>query len=118
MIRHESIRRFYPLFLAVTLLASRGLALGSEADAAKAVAAKKPPIQWDAEMKEYTAKAGEREAPFEFTLTNNTGDDLTVSQVITSCGCTSAALPASPLDHERRRVGHDQGHDESFGSGG
>ena len=50
----------------------------------------------DAELKEYTAKPGETNANFTFTLSNRSADPVTVSEVKTSCGCTVARLPRTP----------------------
>jgi len=54
------------------------------------------PLVADADVKEYTAKPGETNAQFTFTLTNTSPTDVTVSEVHTSCGCTVAQLPSQP----------------------
>ena len=54
------------------------------------------PIQWDAKLKEYTAKEGEAEAHFTFALKNTTAQQIIVTGVRTSCGCTVAELPSKP----------------------
>jgi len=54
------------------------------------------PLVADAEVKEYTAKPGETNAQFTFTLTNSSPADVTVNEVHTSCGCTVAKLPSQP----------------------
>ena len=54
------------------------------------------PLAADADLKEYTAKPGETNAPFTFTLTNISSADVTVNEVHTSCGCTVAKLPSQP----------------------
>lgn len=62
----------------------------------------KPPTQpasyiaWDAESKEYSAKAGESSAHFTFYLTNVSKEVVLVNSVRTSCGCTVAQLPEQP----------------------
>jgi len=53
-------------------------------------------IKWDAETKEYAAKAGEAEAKFTFWLTNVSSSDVLINGVRTSCGCTVAKLPSQP----------------------
>src|ERR1043166_126975 len=55
-----------------------------------------PALAWDAEMKEYTAKAGEMTAPFTFNLTNVSSSEIIINSVQTSCGCTVAQLPSQP----------------------
>ena len=54
------------------------------------------PLVADADVKEYTAKPGETNAQFTFTLTNTSPADVTVNEVHTSCGCTVAKLPSQP----------------------
>jgi len=54
------------------------------------------PLAADADVKEYTAKPGETNALFTFTLTNTSPADVTVNEVHTSCGCTVAKLPSQP----------------------
>jgi len=54
------------------------------------------PLVADADVKEYTAKPGETNALFTFTLTNTSSVDVTVNEVHTSCGCTVAKLPSQP----------------------
>ena len=54
------------------------------------------PLVADADVKEYTAKPGETNAQFTFTLTNTSPADVTVNEVHTSCGCTVAQLPSQP----------------------
>ena len=53
-------------------------------------------IKWDAELKEYTSKPGEMNAPFTFWLTNVSSSEVLINNVRTSCGCTVAKLPAYP----------------------
>lgn len=53
-------------------------------------------IKWDAETKEYSAKPGESEARFTFSLTNTASSEVTINSVRTSCGCTTAKLPPMP----------------------
>jgi mono/diheme cytochrome c family protein len=54
------------------------------------------PLIWDAETKEYQAKPGDTNAYFVFYLTNNTPEEIVITQVRTSCGCTVAKVPATP----------------------
>lgn len=53
-------------------------------------------LVFDAESKQYDAKPGEISAPFTFFLTNAGPGELTIQRVQTSCGCTTAKLPATP----------------------
>ena len=53
-------------------------------------------LVYDAEQKEYTAKAGETVANFTFYLTNISSSEVLVNRVNTSCGCTVAKLPEQP----------------------
>jgi len=54
------------------------------------------PLDWDAEAKEYQAKVGETNVNFVFNLTNRTPEEIVISQVRSSCGCTVAKVPATP----------------------
>lgn len=53
-------------------------------------------LQFDATVKEHTAKAGETTAQFVFALTNISKEEVTVNWVRPSCGCTVAKLPPVP----------------------
>ena len=53
-------------------------------------------LVYDAEQKEYAAKAGETTASFTFYLTNVSSSEVLVNRVNTSCGCTVAKLPEQP----------------------
>jgi cytochrome c5 len=53
-------------------------------------------LAWDAETKEESVLAGEAEAHFKFSLTNVSAADVTILNVATSCGCTTAHLPPMP----------------------
>lgn len=53
-------------------------------------------LVFDAEQKDYTAKAGEASAAFTFNLTNVSSAEVLVNRVTTSCGCTVAKLPEQP----------------------
>lgn len=53
-------------------------------------------LVFDSESKEYITKPGEAAASFVFNLTNVAPEEVTVSLVQTSCGCTTAKLPPMP----------------------
>ena len=53
-------------------------------------------LAWDAESKEYSAKLGETNAHFTFSLTNISAQEILINSVRTSCGCTVAQMPAQP----------------------
>jgi mono/diheme cytochrome c family protein len=55
-----------------------------------------PTLVFDAETKQYDAKPAETVAPFTFNLTNVWTNEITITQVHASCGCTTAQLPATP----------------------
>lgn len=50
----------------------------------------------DEALKEVQVVAGAREAQFQFELFNHASEAITVSQIITSCGCTTGKLPENP----------------------
>ena len=53
-------------------------------------------IAWDAAQKEETVTSGQTEAHFKFNLTNVSPEVVTIHNVATSCGCTTAHLPPMP----------------------
>jgi mono/diheme cytochrome c family protein len=55
-----------------------------------------PTLVFDAETKQYDAKPGEMAAPFTFNLTNVWTNEILITQVHASCGCTTAKLPSTP----------------------
>jgi mono/diheme cytochrome c family protein len=55
-----------------------------------------PTLVFDAETKHYDAAPGEAIALFTFNLTNVWTNEVIISRVRTSCGCTTANLPATP----------------------
>jgi mono/diheme cytochrome c family protein len=55
-----------------------------------------PTLVFDAESKEYDAKPGEMIAPFTLHLTNLWTNEIVITQVHASCGCTTAKLPSTP----------------------
>jgi mono/diheme cytochrome c family protein len=55
-------------------------------------------IAWDATMKSTTVPADSEKAQFVFSFTNVSGDDVIVTDVHPSCGCTTAQLPPLPWD--------------------
>lgn len=54
------------------------------------------PLTWDALTKEAWPKPGDPVAQFKFTVTNTSGQAVTVDSVNTSCGCTVAKIPSQP----------------------
>jgi mono/diheme cytochrome c family protein len=55
-----------------------------------------PTLVFDATSKQYNAKPGDRFAPFVFNLTNVWTNEIVITQVHPSCGCTTAKLPPTP----------------------
>ena len=55
-------------------------------------------LAWDAEQKEATVEMGDSDqnGHFTFNLTNVSSADVTILNVATSCGCTTAHLPPMP----------------------
>ncbi len=53
-------------------------------------------LAWDAESKDFKAKAGEGMASFVFFFTNISAAEVVISNVTTTCGCTVAQLPSQP----------------------
>ena len=53
-------------------------------------------LAWDADSKEYSAKLGETNAHFTFSLTNISSQQVLINSVRTSCGCAVAQLPEQP----------------------
>ncbi|HVY70739.1 MAG TPA: DUF1573 domain-containing protein [Verrucomicrobiae bacterium] len=53
-------------------------------------------LAWDADIKEYNAKPGETNALFTFNITNISSAPVMISQVKTSCGCTTAHTQPMP----------------------
>lgn len=53
-------------------------------------------VLWDAEKKDYTAKAGELSASVSFTLKNVSAEQVVIKSVRSSCGCTVLKLPPLP----------------------
>lgn len=49
-------------------------------------------LAFDAEQKEYLAKAGEPNGSFTFNVTNISSGDVAITYVQTSCGCTTAKI--------------------------
>ena len=54
------------------------------------------PLTFDDELHEVTAPPGATNAVFEFRFVNASPDPVTIQRVHTSCGCTTAQLPAMP----------------------
>jgi mono/diheme cytochrome c family protein len=64
-------------------------------------------LAFDAEKKEDTVHEGEPQAHFVFNFTNTSSKEVTVCDVKTSCGCTTAELPPMPWNvapHTRGRI--------------
>jgi cytochrome c5 len=55
-----------------------------------------PALVWDAEGKEITAKEGETNVVFTFSVTNVSPNEVEIQQVQTSCGCSVAKMPSQP----------------------
>lgn len=55
-----------------------------------------PALQLDASEKSYTAKPGETSCVLRFAVKNVSAIPVTITQVVTSCGCTVAKLPSQP----------------------
>ncbi|HMP83900.1 MAG TPA: DUF1573 domain-containing protein [Verrucomicrobiota bacterium] len=53
-------------------------------------------LAWDADQKEGSATAADPNIPFTFNLTNVSPQEVTILNVATSCGCTTARLPPMP----------------------
>jgi mono/diheme cytochrome c family protein len=53
-------------------------------------------IAWDATDKAVSVNTGEMLAKYTFALTNVSSETVTIAQVRTSCGCTTAQLPPMP----------------------
>jgi cytochrome c5 len=64
-------------------------------------------LAFDAETKKDTVHEGDSLAHFVFNFTNTTSKLITISEVKTSCGCTTAELPPMPWNvapHARGRI--------------
>lgn len=55
-----------------------------------------PSLIFDAETKQYDASPGESIAPFVFNLTNVWTNEIVITGVRPSCGCTTADMPSVP----------------------
>ena len=53
-------------------------------------------LGWDAVVKHYQARTGETNAPFSFSLTNMSPEQVIIYDTSTTCDCTVAQLPAKP----------------------
>lgn len=53
-------------------------------------------LVFDADTKQYNASPGEGIAPFVFNLTNVWTNEIVITGVKASCGCTTASMPAVP----------------------
>src|ERR1700677_1845847 len=55
-----------------------------------------PTLVFDQQVKQYNASPGELVAPFAFNLTNVWTNEIIITGVHPSCGCTTASLPPVP----------------------
>ena len=69
---------------------------GPPPGAAQAVNPNPKALAFDSLLKTANATNGETKAEFSFGVTNLSSEDVVVSRVQTSCGCTAAQLPAQP----------------------
>jgi hypothetical protein len=53
-------------------------------------------LAWDAVSKEYRVRPGEKSAPFSFSLTNVSAQQIVIYGTETTCDCTVAKLPSQP----------------------
>jgi len=53
-------------------------------------------LTWDDRERAFFGKPGEAEAKFTFTVTNETGAEVTIFRIQPSCGCTTVDLPPTP----------------------
>jgi mono/diheme cytochrome c family protein len=53
-------------------------------------------LVWDSDTKANNATAGDSQARFTFNFTNASTNNVTILNVRTSCGCTTAQLPSLP----------------------
>ena len=53
-------------------------------------------LAWDSVAKTYAAKAGETNAPYTFTVTNVSTEQVMIYDTSTTCDCTVAQLPSKP----------------------
>ena len=74
------------------------LVLGSLPVTAAETPPARPPhaLIWDAMELTVVAKPGEKEAKFQFHVTNKSGEPVEVVQIEASCGCTVAEMPSTP----------------------
>src|SRR4051812_31064203 len=88
------------IFRAFWLVALTGLA--ALVPAARAVSTN---LVFDGITKEFVAKVGERNADFDFSVTNTGPVDVTINSVRASCGCTTPKLPALPWKLQPNEAG-------------
>lgn len=62
-------------------------------------------MAFDSESEERTVTEGEPEANFKFVFTNISKKDVTITDVHTSCSCTTTDLPTSPWKIAPGKVG-------------
>lgn len=54
------------------------------------------PLAWDSDLKELTLTNNETSAPFDFSVTNVSKEEIVITGTQASCQCTVANLPAQP----------------------
>lgn len=57
-------------------------------------------LKWDAESKQCVPRPGEVNVAFTFVCTNVSNDEVSITALHTSCGCTVAQLPSTPYKLE------------------
>jgi cytochrome c5 len=70
---------------------------GLSVNAAETAPSRPPhPLVWDKVELTHVAKPDEKEAKFQFHVTNQSGDPVEVVQIEASCGCTVVEMPTTP----------------------
>ena len=82
--------RLSSLFLSGVMLAA------AQQPAAPPIAPRSDFLAWDADAKNFDAKPGELTAQFIFYATNTSSETVVVTNLLRSCGCTAATMPAQP----------------------
>jgi cytochrome c553 len=54
------------------------------------------PLVWDSMFKEYTARTNDAESHLKFSVTNVSNDEIMITRLRPSCGCTVARMPSNP----------------------
>jgi hypothetical protein len=61
-----------------------------------AVSLSATPLAWDADVKDYVARAGEEQAVLRFHVRNISSGTAIIYEVMTTCDCTTAKIPHAP----------------------